>query len=75
MPAAFFVLELNLFGMTRNLLFGGGALCGFQRGGVARKRLGENTVDLIGPAAIVFDDFIGDLGHGTPFGLDDDFVQ
>src|SRR6266849_7630100 len=32
---------------------------------VARKGFRENAADAIGPPAVVFDDLIGDLGHGA----------
>ena len=30
---------------------------------VARERLGENPIDPVGPASVVFDDLIGNLSH------------
>ena len=72
MPTAFFILELDFFGVTGNALFGGGLLRGFQRGRVGRERFGEYAVGLVSPAAIVFDDFVGNLGHATPLGLEHD---
>ena len=40
-------------------------LRGYAGGVMARKRFRENPVDTISPPAIVFDDLIGDLGHGA----------
>jgi len=57
-PAAFFILELDFLGVPGNPLLGGGALRGFQRRRVRRKRFGENAIDLVRPAAVVLDNFI-----------------
>jgi hypothetical protein len=47
------------------VLFAGGAFRGFAGEVVRREGLGEDAVDLVGPAAVVLDDMIGDLGHGS----------
>src|SRR3989304_1217607 len=45
---------------------GGGGEGVLQRGGVGRIGFREHAVDLVGPAAIVLDDLVGDFDHGTP---------
>ena len=42
----------------------GGRLRGGERVGMGRERFREYAVDLVGPAAVVLDDLIGDFGHG-----------
>src|SRR5665647_605099 len=69
-PLAFLVLELDLLGFAGDTLLGGGGDRGLQRGGMGRERLREHASDLVGPAAIVFDDLIGDFGHGAPRGFE-----
>ena len=58
-PLAVGRLILDRFGASGNPLFGGGASCGGNCRGMTRKRLGEYTIDGIGPAAVVLDDLVG----------------
>src|SRR5690242_20624914 len=62
-PLALGIFVLDDLGVARRFLFLRGGLCGPQRGSMSRESLGKNTVDLVGPAAIVLDDFVGDIGH------------
>ena len=55
------------FGVAGDFLLVGGRLRGGERVGVGRERLREDAVDLVGPAAVVLDDLVGDFGHGAPF--------
>src|SRR3984885_10133621 len=48
-------------GFARHVLFAGGALRGLAGEVVGREWLGEDAVDLVGPAAVMIDDMIGDL--------------
>jgi len=55
-PVTRFVLVLDLFGRTRQPLFGGGSfrrLAGFVMGGVAFR---EHIPGFVGPSAVVLDD-------------------
>src|ERR1700734_1175658 len=52
-------------GFARYVLFAGGALRRLAGEVVGREGLGEDAVDLVGPAAVVLDDMVGDLGHGS----------
>src|SRR6185436_11281755 len=54
---------LDRLGAARHPLLGGCAPCGCQRRGAVRKRLGKHAVDRIGPAAVMFDDLVGHMGH------------
>ena len=72
-PLALLVLELDDLGVAGDRLLGGGSLRGRQRVGMGREGLRKHAIDLVGPAAIVLDDLIGDFGHGPPFGLDEAF--
>src|SRR5437763_16244954 len=62
-PAPVCVLPLDRLGLAGHALLRGGGLGGGEGCRMARKRLRENVVDLVGPAAVVFDDLIGDVGH------------
>src|SRR5665213_3769203 len=69
MPAALLVLVLYFLGVAGDGLFdrrrlGRGECCG-----VARERLREHAIDLVGPAAVVLDDFVCDFRHGLPLGV------
>src|SRR5262249_40652649 len=63
-PAPLPVLPGNAGGGAGHHLLMRGALRRLPRQVVGRKGLGINPVHPIGPAAVVLDDFIGDLTHG-----------
>src|SRR5580700_3703663 len=64
-PPAVGVFPRDGSGFSRHMLFAGGAFRGLAGEVVGREGLGEDAVDLVGPAAVVLDDMIGDLGHGS----------
>jgi hypothetical protein len=64
-PFAVRVFPGNGAGLARHVLFGGGAQRRAARRIVRGECLGKNAVELIGPAAVMLDDVIDDLGHGA----------
>src|SRR4051794_24624009 len=50
-------------GAARHPLLGGCAPCGGQRRAAVRKRFGKHAIDGVGPAAVMFDDLVGHMGH------------
>src|SRR5215472_5341571 len=63
-PLAVTVFPGNGARLPWHMLFGGGALRRAARRLMRGKCFGERAADLIGPAAVMFDDAIDDLGHG-----------
>src|SRR3984893_2931631 len=68
-PLALVILVLDGFRVAGDFLLLGGRLGGRERLGVGRERFRKYAVDFIGPAAVVLDDLVGDIRHGTPFGF------
>src|SRR3954466_12445116 len=62
-PLAVGRLVFDGFSTPGHALLGGGPLCSRKRGGMARKGFRECAFDGISPAAIMLDDFVGDMGH------------
>src|SRR4051794_13080555 len=62
-PLAVGRLVFDGFSTPGHALLGRGALGSRKRGGVARKGFRECAFDGISPAAIMLDDFVGDMGH------------
>ena len=69
MPASVLVLVLDDLGASGHALLLGCSLRRRQRRRVRREGLGEHAVDLVGPAAVVLDDFVRDVRHHSPDGL------
>jgi hypothetical protein len=65
-PAAVLVLPFDRLRAAGDALLGGSAPRGGERLGVGRKRLGEHAADRVGPAVVVADDLVGDVGHRSP---------
>jgi hypothetical protein len=63
-PLTLVILVLDSFRVAGNFLLLGRCPRGYERLGVGRERLRKHAIDLIGPAAVVLDDLIGDIGHG-----------
>src|SRR6266516_3512675 len=63
MPVPILVFVGNARCISRDNLFARSALRRAAGHVVARERLGEHAVYPIGPAAVMLDDFIGDLRH------------
>src|SRR6202023_4261596 len=51
-------------GTAGHALPGAGARGGGQCRGVGRKRFGKYAADRVGPAAVMLNDFVGDMTHG-----------
>src|ERR1700731_4065537 len=68
-PSAVGGFVFDRLGSAGHALLGGGAPGGGQRRGVVRKRLGKHPVDGIGPAAVMLNDLVGDVGHELLAGL------
>src|SRR5262249_31087714 len=64
-PLALVILVLDGFRVAGDFLLLGGRPRGGERLGMVRK----HAVDFIGPAAVVLDNLVGDVRHGTPFEL------
>ena len=64
-PMAILVFVRNHGCLSGQDLFSRRALRGFAGRIVTWKRLRKDAVETVSPAAIVFDDLIGDLGHAT----------
>ncbi|CCV06618.1 hypothetical protein MESS2_340019 [Mesorhizobium metallidurans STM 2683] len=62
-PFAVCVLVLDTVGGAGDLLLGRGDLGGAQRVLMVGERLGECRADLVGPAPIMLDDLVSQLGH------------
>lgn len=69
-PMSGFVFVFNALGLSgMPLAFRRGGRCGV-RGRMRRESFAQNVADLVGPATVVLDDFVNDLGHVVPlFGL------
>src|SRR5262245_30533194 len=65
-PAAFFVFIFDDFCVTWHRLFLSSCLRGRERIGMGRESFRKDTVDLVSPAAVVFDDFVGHFHHRSP---------
>src|ERR1700741_667057 len=65
-PASLFVFVFYGFRVAGNGLLLGSGLRGGERVGVGRVGLRIDAVDLVGPAAIVFDDLVGNVRHSDP---------
>src|SRR3954454_12721379 len=63
MPAAFAVLELDMGGLTGNVLFRGHPSRGGEGGGLVAEWFREHVVELIGPATVVLDDLVVNFRH------------
>src|SRR5215471_5992053 len=68
-PLALLILVLDGFRVAGNFLLLGSRPRGGECLGMGRKGFGKHAVDLIGPAAVVLDNLISDVRHGTPFGF------
>src|SRR5271167_4426742 len=67
-PFAVGGLVFDRLGAARHALLGGNPLGGGKRGGMGRERLRKHPIDGIGPAAVMLNDLVGDMGHaGTRF--------
>src|SRR4051812_15672937 len=62
-PTSIRVLPLDRFALAGHALLRGGGLGGGERRRMAWERFGKHAVDLVGPAAVVFDNLVGDVGH------------
>src|SRR5205823_12319735 len=67
MPLAAWGFPGNGAGFARHMLFRGGALRRAPGRLMRWECFGKRAVDLIGPAAVVLDDVINDLGHSVGF--------
>ena len=63
-PFAVGGLVFDRLGTAGHALLGGGAPGGGQCRGVGRKRFGKYAADRVGPAAVMLNDFVGDMTHG-----------
>jgi hypothetical protein len=68
-PLALVILVLDGFRVARDFLLLGGGLRGCERLGMGLECFRKYAVDFIGPAAVVLDDLLGDIRHGTSFGF------
>src|SRR6516225_7685384 len=66
-PLALVILVLDSFRVAGDFLLLGGRPRRSERLGMGREGFRKHTVDFIGPAAVVLDNFVGDLRHGRPF--------
>src|SRR5664280_3751722 len=64
MPFAVGRLVFDRLGAPGHALLGGGAPCGGKCGGVAREGFRKYAIDGVGPAAVMLNDLVGDVGHG-----------
>src|SRR5229473_4718323 len=62
-PLAVGGFVFDRLGSAGHALLGGGAPGGGKCRGMGRERFGKHAIDGIGPAAVVLDDFVGDVGH------------
>src|SRR5262245_42975307 len=70
-PLALLVLVFDDLGEARHALLLGRSLGGCQCLRVGGEGLRENAVDLVGPAAVMLDDFIRDVRHWSTFAVRD----
>ena len=66
-PLALVILVFDGFRVAGDLLLLGGRLRGCERLGMGWEGFRKHGVNLIGPAAVVLDDLVGDIRHVTPF--------
>src|ERR1700721_3139613 len=62
-PLAVGGLVLDRLGTAGHALLGGGALGGGECCGMGREGFRKNAVDGVGPAAVMLNDLVGDVGH------------
>src|SRR5712671_1857606 len=62
-PFAVGGLIFDRLGTAGHALFGGGALGSAKRCGMGRERLRKHAIHGVGPAAVMLNDFVGDVGH------------
>src|SRR5262249_5160441 len=66
-PLALVILVLDSFRVAGDFLLLGGRPRRSERLGMGRERFRKHAVDFIGPAAVVLDNFVCNVRHGTPF--------
>src|SRR5712691_4887062 len=62
-PFAVGGLIFDRLGTAGHALFGGGALGSAKRCGMGRERLRKHAIHGVGPAAVMLNDLVGDVGH------------
>ena len=66
-PFTLVVFVFDGLTVAGDFLLAGSHLRSGQRLGMRRERFGKHAIDLVGPAAVVFHNLIGDIRHKTPF--------
>src|SRR5215470_14717386 len=61
-PLALFILVLDCFRVTGKFLLRGGRLRRGERFGVGRKGFRKHAIDLVGPATVMLNDFVSNIG-------------
>jgi hypothetical protein len=68
-PLSLVILVFDGFLVAWDFLLASSHLRSGQRLGMGREGFRKHAIDLVGPAAVVLDNLIGDIRHKTPFGF------